>query len=308
MTSRRRCWTPARSARSPTTPSTASAASGSGCPASRRATRPARLNGELMRGFGLAYDGDESFATDRRRRCSAASRSAARSRSARPATATRWLDTFANTTGRTITVDVTFGGTAGLNTGNNQSQIIGHLAAATRRSAPTTPGSRSPTRPTAGGRARAGRRAVVHRLARPGTAQLPARPVRRAAARRRAGGQLLRLQEHDHARARADEVAAALRRRGPRRDHRDRRRADHRGHRPAPRRLSTDAGPRPASPPALRLHGRQLGAAATTPRPAPPPAAPAVTPQPATKLAVRPRATTSSTSRSRSSAPTWSPA
>ena len=24
----------------------------------------ARLNGELMRGFGLAYDGDESFATD----------------------------------------------------------------------------------------------------------------------------------------------------------------------------------------------------------------------------------------------------
>ena len=50
------------------------------------ATDPtARLNGELMRGFGLTFDGDDSFATTRRS-CSAAWRSAARSRSPSRAT------------------------------------------------------------------------------------------------------------------------------------------------------------------------------------------------------------------------------
>jgi amidase len=92
----------------------------SGIPAS---DTTARLNGELMRGFGLAYDGDESFATA----APVVLGGVAMSRTVKVSKAgnsTRWLDSFANTTGRTITVDVAFGGTAGLNTGANQSQIV----------------------------------------------------------------------------------------------------------------------------------------------------------------------------------------
>jgi amidase len=83
----------------------------------------ARLNGELMRGFGLAYDGDESFATDK----PIVLGGIAISRAVKVSKAgnyTRWLDTFANTSPRTITVDVAFGGTAGQNSGTNQSQVV----------------------------------------------------------------------------------------------------------------------------------------------------------------------------------------
>ncbi|WP_245971946.1 amidase [Solirubrobacter pauli] len=87
------------------------------------ATDPtARLNGELMRGFGLTFDGEDSFATT----TPVGLGGVAISRTIKVSKAgnwTRWLDTFANTTGRTITVDVTFGGTAGLNTTNNQSKV-----------------------------------------------------------------------------------------------------------------------------------------------------------------------------------------
>ena len=84
----------------------------------------ARLNGELMRGFGLTFDGEDSFATT----TPVALGGVAISRTikvSKPGNWARWLDTFANTTGRTITVDVTFGGTAGLNSGNNQSKVTG---------------------------------------------------------------------------------------------------------------------------------------------------------------------------------------
>src|SRR5215213_10433080 len=83
-----------------------------------------RLNGELMRGFGLTYDGDESFATT----TPVPLGGVAISRTIKVSKAgnwTRWLDTFANTTGRTVTVDVTFGGSAGQNTTNNQSKVTG---------------------------------------------------------------------------------------------------------------------------------------------------------------------------------------
>ena len=85
----------------------------------------ARLNGELMRGFGLAFDGDDSFATE----APIVLGGVAISRDVKVSKAgnwTRWMDTFANTTQRTITVDVAFGGTAGQNTGTNQS-IVRHL-------------------------------------------------------------------------------------------------------------------------------------------------------------------------------------
>jgi amidase len=83
----------------------------------------ARFNGELMRGFNLTYDGDESFATAQ----PVVLGGVALSRSvkvSKAGNATRWLDTFANTTQRTITVDVAFGGTAGQNSGSNQSKVV----------------------------------------------------------------------------------------------------------------------------------------------------------------------------------------
>src|SRR3954465_12001732 len=83
----------------------------------------ARFNGELMRGFGLAYDGDESFATDK----PIVLGGIAISRAVKVSHAgnyTRWLDTFANTSQRTITVDVAFGGTAGQNSGTSQSKVV----------------------------------------------------------------------------------------------------------------------------------------------------------------------------------------
>ena len=81
-----------------------------------------RFNGELMRGFGLKFDGTDAFATT-----SAVDLGGVDiSRAVKVGTAgnwTRWLDTFANTSARTVTVDVSFGGTAGYNSGNNRSQV-----------------------------------------------------------------------------------------------------------------------------------------------------------------------------------------
>jgi len=81
-----------------------------------------RLNGELMRGFGLTFDGEDSFTTDAPIVLGGVAISRA-IKVSKPGNWTRWVDTFANTTQRTITVDVAFGGTAGLNSGNNQSRV-----------------------------------------------------------------------------------------------------------------------------------------------------------------------------------------
>ena len=87
------------------------------------ATDPtARMNGELMRGFGLTFDGTDAFHTT----SAVILGGVAISRDvkvSKPGNFTRWLDTFANTTSRTLTVDVSFGGSAGQNTTNNQSAI-----------------------------------------------------------------------------------------------------------------------------------------------------------------------------------------
>ena len=87
------------------------------------ATDPsARLNGELMRGFGLTFDGEDAFKTD----VPIVLGGVAISRDiklSKPGNWTRWIDTFANTTQRTITVDVAFGGSAGQNSGTNQSVV-----------------------------------------------------------------------------------------------------------------------------------------------------------------------------------------
>ena len=78
----------------------------------KRDLPPPRLDGELMRGFGLAFDGTERFATTQ----SVDLGGVTISRSIlvrRSANWTRWLDTFTNTTGTPLTVKVAFGGQSG---------------------------------------------------------------------------------------------------------------------------------------------------------------------------------------------------
>jgi len=79
-------------------------------------TRPPRFNGELMRGFGLLFDGVDRFATTR----SIDFGGVLISRSVyvnRGADWGRWLDSFTNTTNRAITVKVAFGGQSGVGIG-----------------------------------------------------------------------------------------------------------------------------------------------------------------------------------------------
>ncbi len=227
--------------------------------------------------------------------CSAGSPSAAPSRSARPATGRAGWTPSPTRPARTITVDVAFGGTAGLNTGQQpepgRRQLERRHADRRRRHA----GSRSPTRRTAGVSSR-GPSAVVLGT-QPGTGNFQRDPFGLPLPVDRAGRELLRLQERADARSGPDPLAAALRRRGPRGDDRHGRRAGHgrqdRRHRPR-----RDAGHR-GHHRRPGLHGRQLGAAVrrrdvrrltrrrrsrrSRPR----------------SSRSRPRATTSSTSRSR---------
>lgn len=82
----------------------------------------ARFNGELMRGFGLRYDGVDSFDTTKAVTLGGVAISRA-VKVSKPGNWARFLDSFTNTTSRTITVDVSFGGSAGQNTTNNQSAV-----------------------------------------------------------------------------------------------------------------------------------------------------------------------------------------
>ncbi|MDO8210960.1 amidase [Conexibacter sp. CPCC 206217] len=82
-----------------------------------------RLNGALMRGFGLRYDGQSRFktTTDVDMGGVSVSRSI---RISRAGGWGRWLDTFTNTSKTTATVETAFGGQLGYNTGSNQSQLL----------------------------------------------------------------------------------------------------------------------------------------------------------------------------------------
>ena len=75
-----------------------------------------RLNGELMRGFGLRFDGVDRFATTR----SIDFGGVLVSRAVyvnRGADWGRWLDSFTNATGRPLTIRVAFGGQSGVGIG-----------------------------------------------------------------------------------------------------------------------------------------------------------------------------------------------
>ncbi len=80
-------------------------------------TNPApRFNGELMRGFGLLFDGVDRFKTTR----SVGLGGVTISRSVyvnRDANWGRWLDTFTNTTKKTLEIRVAFGGQSGTGIG-----------------------------------------------------------------------------------------------------------------------------------------------------------------------------------------------
>ncbi len=71
-----------------------------------------RFNGELMRGFGLRYDGYEDFASTSAIDLGGVAISRA-IHVERSATWTRWVDTFTNTTSGSKTIEVAFGGQTG---------------------------------------------------------------------------------------------------------------------------------------------------------------------------------------------------
>lgn len=82
-----------------------------------------RFDGEMMRGFGLLFDGTSRFVTTR----SVALGGVAISRGVYVNTAgswTRWIDTFTNTTDGPITVKVAFGGQSGIGASGANSSAI----------------------------------------------------------------------------------------------------------------------------------------------------------------------------------------
>jgi amidase len=93
-------------------------------------TTPApRFNGELMRGFGLTFDGADRFTTTQAVALGGVeiSRSVLVKKEvpAGQASWARWLDTFTNTTGAPITVKVAFGGQTGYSaSGGNSSAMV----------------------------------------------------------------------------------------------------------------------------------------------------------------------------------------
>ena len=85
--------------------------------------RPPRFNGELMRGFGLTFDGLDRFATT----TSVGLGGVTISRAVyvnRGANYGRWLDSFTNTTNRTLTLKVAFGGQSGIGTAAVSTKVV----------------------------------------------------------------------------------------------------------------------------------------------------------------------------------------
>jgi amidase len=85
--------------------------------------RPPRFNGELMRGFGLTFDGVDRFATT----SSVGLGGVTISRAVfinRGANYGRWIDSFTNTTDRTMTIKVAFGGQSGIGTAAVSTAVV----------------------------------------------------------------------------------------------------------------------------------------------------------------------------------------
>jgi amidase len=90
-----------------------------------RPSDPTRIfNGEMMRGFGLEFDGVDTFTTSDAVTLGGV-RIARDVKVGRDENWVRWLDSFTNTTDRFVSVDVSFGGAAGQNNGSGQSRVVG---------------------------------------------------------------------------------------------------------------------------------------------------------------------------------------
>jgi amidase len=88
------------------------------------AARATRLNGEIMRGFGLTFDGVDRFRTTQSVNLDGVTISRAVYIN-RNANWGRWLDTFTNTTKAPMTIRVAFGGQSGLGaSGGNSSAVV----------------------------------------------------------------------------------------------------------------------------------------------------------------------------------------
>ena len=107
----------------------------------RRRTPP-RFNGELMRGFGLTFDGVDRFTTT----TSVGLGGVTISRSVyvnRSGNYGRWLDSFTNTTDRTLRIAVAFGGQSGIGTAATSTNVVNTSSGDARGHARRTRGSRS---------------------------------------------------------------------------------------------------------------------------------------------------------------------
>ncbi|HST42588.1 MAG TPA: amidase family protein, partial [Conexibacter sp.] len=87
-------------------------------------TPVARMDGELMRGFGLRFDGLDSFATTTPVNLSGID-VARELRLDLTGNSARFVDRFTNRTNMPKTVEVTFGGILGQNNGEQQSEVVG---------------------------------------------------------------------------------------------------------------------------------------------------------------------------------------
>ena len=217
----------------------------------------ARFNGELMRGFGLAFDGDEPFTTTQ-----AVPLGGVEISRAVKVSQGRQLVALAGHVrqhdGRADHGQGRLRRQRGPELGRNQSAMVNSSSGdATVNADDAWAEVATPSGATGVG-ATAGRRAVVGgaQSRAPATSSATRSATR---CRRRASRPTSRLRQHADARARADEVAPALRRRGPRRGGRDGRPAG----RPRSRRRASRWRPRRTSPgsPRASLHGRQLRAA-----------------------------------------------
>src|SRR5687768_6819946 len=86
-------------------------------------SRPPRFNGELMRGFGLTFDGLDRYATT----TSVGLGGVTISRAVyvnRGANYGRWVDSFTNTTDKTLTIKVAFGGQSGIGTAAVSTAVV----------------------------------------------------------------------------------------------------------------------------------------------------------------------------------------
>ncbi len=186
-----------------------------------------RMNGVLLRGFGLTADSPTIYTSKKAVQLGGVA--VKRSLTFNTAEAyARFLDTFTNTTGAPLTIEVAFGGQLGYDTGTNQSAI-----ASTSSGDTTLTAGRQVDRLLLPVRGRRLGHRQRHERDRPGHVrphrQLPARPVHVRARDHGRPREPPRLRQHAHDPGGRDQGARPLRRDRPVGDARVRRHHARRG-------------------------------------------------------------------------------